>query len=888
MAAIHHVYSIKGLVRGGGKTSLARAIYDSLSIQFQGKSFVDNVREVSKGSLTGLKLLQEKVLLDWLNDQGINVSSVRNRKNMMKRRLCGRKNLIVLDDVNHIDQLKALAGAPDWFSAGSRIIIMTRDEHLLVSYGIEWIHNVKLLLDKEVIHLFSRHVFRREIPTQGFEELSKEVVSYAAGIPLIIEVLGSTLRGMKEFEWKDALERLKTIPLKEILENLESSYESLEEDYKEIFLDVACFLKGKPKDDAIRKLESCGFHARHGLRVLEQNSLINISEYGFLGMHDRIQDMGKYLVRSLHPNDPKRHSRLWKQEEIESIVAYDLGTDETKAVAVECPVKLSSEIVTKGFGSMKELKILCMVSEIVNDCDVKNDELTNNLVALEMPYSRIKCLWEGGERKVLDKLKFIDLNHTKLRTLDLGLIPNIETLNLTECHDLVELHLSVRCLKLRSLKISHSKLTTLNLGMTPNLELLELKNCLDFKELQMPLECLMLRNSYPIECPKLTSLKLRRSKLNIFDLRLTPNLEKLRLEECHELVELHIPIECLKLRSLNLGHSKLRTLDLRLTPNLEVLDLQDCYHLAELHTPIGCLKRLVFLNLSGCSKFNSFLFIKQLESLEVLCLTRLYLKEFPDVIPRHLDNSLLESRFRYNDIYELPSSIENLRRLVYLDFHSCRKPRILPGSICSLRNLRNLKLYGCKLEELPEDIGRLECLEKLNLSFTSIKHLPDSICKLKNLRTLNLSSCWNLEKLPEDIGRSESLQNLILTECTQVRDVPDSICMLKQLKYLSFMDCIQLQKLPEELGYLRCLEELNIKGTRIRFLPSSISLLTELKICGPNSDNRFYGIESTLRTKEPFSKRCKVGTDPMHLLMPTIRFPSDPANRRTILRSFKR
>ncbi|XP_076932791.1 TMV resistance protein N-like [Bidens hawaiensis] len=45
---------IKGM-GGGGKTTLARAIFDLISIWFEGKSFVENVREVSKGSLSGLK-----------------------------------------------------------------------------------------------------------------------------------------------------------------------------------------------------------------------------------------------------------------------------------------------------------------------------------------------------------------------------------------------------------------------------------------------------------------------------------------------------------------------------------------------------------------------------------------------------------------------------------------------------------------------------------------------------------------------------------------------------------------------------------------------------------------------------------------------------------------
>nr|GEX56755.1 TMV resistance protein N-like [Tanacetum cinerariifolium] len=133
---------------------------------------------------------------------------------------------------------------------------------------------------KEAIFLFNRYAFGKEIQIQSYKELSEKVVCYAAGLPLTIKVLGSFLCGKDDLEWKDAIERLKTIPLKETLEKLELSYNSLEDDYKEIFLDVLCVLKWWNKDEAIMALECCGFHARNGLRVLEQKSLITISEYG--------------------------------------------------------------------------------------------------------------------------------------------------------------------------------------------------------------------------------------------------------------------------------------------------------------------------------------------------------------------------------------------------------------------------------------------------------------------------------------------------------------------------------------------------------------------------------------------------------------------------------
>ncbi|XP_035833237.1 TMV resistance protein N-like [Helianthus annuus] len=351
---------IKG-IGGGGKTTLARAVFDHISVRFEGKSFVEDVREVSKGSLYGLKDLQKQILSSVLNDQTIVVAGVSDGKRMMKRMMPHRKVLVVLDDVDDIDQLEALAGEPTWFKSGSRIIITTRDEQVLVAQRVNVIHDVNLLSDEEAICLFSRYAFGREIPDQGYEELLGKVVHYAAGLPLTIKVLGSHLCGRSEHEWVDAIERLKKIPLKGTLERLKISYNGLENDEKEIFLDVVCILKGEKKDDSIRILESCGLHAHIGLRVLEQKSLITISDYDGLRFHDHIEEMGWNIVRGLHPLEPSKHNRLWIKEEIEDILVNELGTDVTRSIKLKY-TSLHPTTIMRGLRRMRELRFLSVLT----------------------------------------------------------------------------------------------------------------------------------------------------------------------------------------------------------------------------------------------------------------------------------------------------------------------------------------------------------------------------------------------------------------------------------------------------------------------------------------------------------------------------------------------
>ncbi|CAH1421486.1 unnamed protein product [Lactuca virosa] len=329
----------------------------------------------------------------------------------------------------------------------------------------------------------------------------------------------------------------------------------------------------------------------------------------------------------------------------EDILANELGTKATRCLQFYTE-KLNPHTVIKGLGKMKELRLL---SVVLGDC-FRNLEFNivspdfpdalrylrlnyypykslpktfqaNNLVAIEMDDSKIEQLWEGGEKKVLNKLRFLDLNRSMLSTLDLGLTPNLEKLNLGECSNLVELHMPFGCLKLVSIDLRNARLRTLDLRLAPNLEKLILVECNDLEELHMPHRCL-----------NLGYLLLSKSKLRTLDIGLTPNLKYLDLKNSYYWEELHMADQCQKLTNLDISHSKLRTLDLRLTPNLKGLDLSYCCKLVDLHTPIGCLKKLVYVGLNGCLRFKSFLFnMKDCtccsvdESLEVGLLSKLHL-----------------------------------------------------------------------------------------------------------------------------------------------------------------------------------------------------------------------------------------------------------------------
>jgi len=73
---------------------------------------------------------------------------------------------------------------------------------------------------------------------------------------------------------------------------LKISYDPLEEEYKNMFLDLACFLGGLKISMICRAWNRDYSHPKFGLKILQDRSLIEEAKGGILYIHDQLQNMG--------------------------------------------------------------------------------------------------------------------------------------------------------------------------------------------------------------------------------------------------------------------------------------------------------------------------------------------------------------------------------------------------------------------------------------------------------------------------------------------------------------------------------------------------------------------------------------------------------------------
>ncbi|KAL4394837.1 hypothetical protein AHAS_Ahas02G0191900 [Arachis hypogaea] len=446
------ILGIKGM-GGVGKTTIAKAIYNKIGRDFDGRSFLLNIRETWQQD-NGKVLLQQQLLEDIFIATRIHIRNIDSGMQILKERLGAKRVLIVLDDVTDLYQLNALCGSGEWCGPGSVVIITTRHDDLL--RVCKHTFNLEEMNGAESLELFSWHAFKQACPKEEFAKLSTDVVEYSNGLPLALEVLGSHLFNMGIKEWQSALNTLKLIPHDKVQKKLQISFDGLSKNYeKEIFLDIACFFIGMDRNDVVKILNGCGLHAEIGISALKERNLITVDNNNMLGMHDLLRDMGRAIICEQSPELEER-SRLWYDEKVLELLENHEGTDlKAKGLSLKLPMTNSICLSKEAFKNMTKLKLLQLAGVQPNGefkhvsrylrwmswhgfplRHTPKDCYQSNIISIELENSKLKLLWK--ESRLLKQLKILNLSHSHdlIKTPDFSYLPNLEKLVLKDCTEL--------------------------------------------------------------------------------------------------------------------------------------------------------------------------------------------------------------------------------------------------------------------------------------------------------------------------------------------------------------------------------------------------------------------------------------------------------------------
>ncbi|XP_059667697.1 disease resistance protein L6-like isoform X2 [Cornus florida] len=850
---------------GLGKTTIAKVIYNKLSKSFEHCSFLADVREISQQK--GLVNLQIQLNSKILKRKGLDIDTVNDGHQMTKDTVFGKKVLIVLDDVAESSQFEMLVGERDWYGSGSRFIVTTRNKKVLDDLKVDGAYEPPTMEPYYSLQLFSKHAFREDFPPDDYDLLSRDVASTAAGLPLALEIIGSLLCGRGKAVWKDTLKKLRKRPDDKVQAILRISYEALDYEQKQIFLDIACLPigmdketaeivhlpVGMDKENAFYMWDACEFFPESGIDVLLLMSLVKIEKDDILWMHDQLIGLGREIVRHENFNEPGERSRLWSHEEALDVLEGRMGTKKVEVLCLDFKLEypglcFTSEVFTE-LSSLRFLKV--DYAELTGDfkhlfsklrwlhwrkCPGKltpTNFYLKNLVILDLSWSSITNDWQAWSQiKMAVKLKALDLSYCNCltRTPDFSTFACLERLILRGCRSMTHIESSIgNLISLRVLDISESAITKLPdaIGKLEDLEMINASSC-------------SLQGEIPSSIGRLSSLRILR-------------LDSTKI--CH----LPTSICCLfRLQTLDLlSCNELQSLP-QLPPSLTSLRVT-CKEM-EAFPSLPNLVSLNDLYINECPNLLE-VDVRTLFKLKTLSLCRVGIRTLPAEVGGLSGLKKLEIKFCENlhCILGLPSGLLNL----FID--DCESLQRLPD-LSNLKILSELKVFNCA--ELIEirGLGKLELLTSLNLSFCEELRELGGLEQLESLRYIDIRECMFLKRLP-DVSNLKKLQKLVAMGCLNLIDI-EGLQRLESLEHLDISECMSIEKIPDvsKLGMLKelvlrecnnlvgtggllvskSLEKLDMSSCKwLKGLPdlSNLNNLKELKINGWDKLIETQGLE---------------------------------------------
>ncbi|CAN6907156.1 unnamed protein product [Brassica oleracea] len=771
---------------GIGKTSIAKCLYDQLSPRFRARCFIENIKSVSKEHDHDLKHFQKEMLCSILSDD-ISLWSVEAGCQEIKKRLGHQKVFLVLDGVDKVAQVHALAKEKNWFGLGSRIIITTRDMGLLNTCGVENVYEVKCLNDKDALKMFKQIAFEggggttlNPPPCDGFEQLSIRATRLSHGLPSAIQAHALFLRGRTaapEVLWEEALTALESSLDENTMEILKISYEGLPKPHQNVFLHVACLFNG----DTLQRINSL----LHGpipqsslwIRVLAEKSLIKISTNGSVIMHKLVEQMAREMIR-----DDSSLSRKFlrdPQDICYALTNFRDGGEQTECMSLHsCNLACAFSMKASVVGHMHNLKFL----KVYKHVDSRESKLQLIPDQHLLPPSLRLFHWDAFPLRTLpsdaDPYFLVELNlrHSDLETLWSGtpMLESLKRLDVTGSKHLKQLP---------------------DLSSITSLEELALEHCTRLKGIPASIGK---RSS--IKKLKLSYCGGLRSALKFF----------IRKPTMQQHIGLEFPDAKVKMDALiniSIGGDISFEFCSKFRGTAEYVSFNSDQQIPV--TSSMNMQQTPWL-ISECNRFNSLWIMRfshkengesfsfdsfpDFPDLKELKLVNLNIRKIPSGVHGiHKLEFIEKLDLSGNDFENLPEAMNGLSRLKTLWLRNCFKlkelPKLTQVQTLTLTNCRNLRSL-LKLSDTSEEQGRYCLLELCLENCNNVEFLSDQLSHFTKLTNLDLSG-HEFDALPSSIRDLTALVTLCLNNCKNLRSVEK---LPLSLQFLDAHGCDSLEE----------------------------------------------------------------------------------------------
>eukprot|EP00253_Pinus_taeda_P005269 PITA_05269 len=785
---------IVGIIGAGGigKTTLVKEIFNRRCSEYDGSCFLSDVSETA--ARKSLVDLQMKLIKD-LTHRDIKIEIVDQGVIILKRYLACCNAMIVLDNVEKADQLDAFLPIMDVLTSNSLITVTSRDKHALLCSEIadSSIYKLTGMNRAHSQGLFCSYAFNQPHPPPGFIDLVERFVRACDVLPLSLKVTGALLCGRDDTYWKELLNDFHKIPPADIRETLKISYNSLDQEYQQIFLDMACFSIGEDMDTAKR------IWGAVGISNLESKCLLELDSGKRIKMHDQVRDMGRYTAAERsRPHRLRCHAT--NNNNVDKLFEESSWSVTTEVRGISTVHRVDG--FHYGFGVRSEMSwYKRCIQELLGNCKraLLNTDRYHGLRILASEYYYVeailrrvrsphliwlrwyKCPYSSLPSWVpLGNLRVLEVRGSRLKTLwQQESQPPLQLRELNIYSPVSDFPKSIG-------QLNYLEKIVVDYDGTVQLKTLREEFCYMPSSTYLVLRHFTRMRSLPDSLGKLTNLQ-------HIDLSCATSLEKLP-DSIGKLPNL---------QSIDLSYCS----RLAMLPNsfgnltrLKLLSLKECRNVTISKETLGNIATLEFLDLSCCSKVKELPpQVAHQRFLEKLCLLDAELKELPSGIGDlcnlevlHFGDHLLEA---------LPSSLGSLNSLKDLRVSNCPRLKCLPDSFGRLTQLTDLRLVSCGIQKLPQDILLLNNLEKFVIEDCPLGELPfktaererETVAALNELDDSNGKCIFGLERLREfELVR------------VQIREVtfPEGVC--RNLKKLRLSHCKELRQMRRLCGIYDC------------------------------------------------------------------------------------